>query len=137
MNIDISVVNWETMHTIFTLIKDCWSFVCTSGLHCIIFKFWVFAVWALLFNSHFCFTTFFLLIICWDILPDPVPIFVYFHMSFNRFSKKFLKAEFFLASWASDLIEKSVKIDEAATFGTKIWLIILYCWHWVLYIILA
>lgn len=84
-------------------------------------------VGALLLDCHFRLCTFFLLDIGCYILSHPISIFVYFHVGFDGLPNKFLEAELFLASWASDFVEKSVKVDQASTFGTKIRLIILHC----------
>ena len=108
-NISIkSIVSREAMQTFLALIKYSRSFVCASCLHCVIFKFRMFAYWAGLLYCHFCFSSSLLGWFRMHVLPHPVFLFMDRHMAFYRFAYELFKAKLLFARWARNLLEQTV-----------------------------
>ena len=115
------------MQTVFAFVEDCGSFICASCLHGVVLELGMAAVGALILDCHLGLCSFFLLDIICDVFPDPVPIFMDFHVCFDGFSYKFLETELVLAGRAGDFVEEAIEIDETAALGAEIGLVILDC----------
>lgn len=96
------------MQTFLALVKNSGSLIRTSGLHCVIFKFWMLTDRAWLFDCHFCFPSSFFSSIRMNILSNPVSIFMDHHVTFNRLSNKLFEAKFLFAGRAYNLLKNGV-----------------------------
>ncbi len=118
-NINKSVIDWISITTFFTFIKDSTSFICRSGLDDVIFHLWMVTFWTFFFYYHFWLSSLLFLNLRL-VFMKPLFVLFQFHCSWYRCTNKLLEWESVLTYMTCNEVIKSIKVDKTATDGTKI-----------------